>query len=163
VEVLGVDHLYISVSDFARAEAFYDRVMQFLGFKKGDKRVADAPHAHYFNRVTQYTIRPAHAATGPHDPYAPGLHHVCFQVPDRPAVDETFRFLRAAGIDATEPRVYPQYNDDYYATFFSDPDGIRLEVVARSRYRKALVARWDEMRSFLNPFAELKPRTREKT
>jgi catechol 2,3-dioxygenase-like lactoylglutathione lyase family enzyme len=162
LEVVGIDHLYITVSDFARAEIFYDRVMEFLGFRKGDKRIADEPHAHYFNRVLQYTIRPA-KSTAPHDPYAPGLHHVCFQVPDRPAVDAAHRFLRDTGMEATEPRVYPQYNDDYYATFFSDPDGIRLEIVARSRHRKEVAARWEEMRMFLNPVAELHARSPEKS
>lgn len=163
MEGVGLDHLYISVSDFARAEAFYDPLMEFLGFRKGDKVVGGDPHAHYFNRVTQYSIRPAKSAGPRHDPYAPGLHHVCFQVADRPDVDEAFRFLRDAGIEATEPRVYPEYNDDYYATFFPDPDGIRLEIVARSRHRKAIVARWHELRVFLNPFAELAARDREKT
>jgi catechol 2,3-dioxygenase-like lactoylglutathione lyase family enzyme len=159
VDVVGLDHLYIAVSDFGRSEAFYDRVMALLGFRKGDKRIADEPHAHYFNRVMQYTIRPAKRG-GPHDPYAPGLHHVCFQVRDRPAVDEAFRSLRGAGVEATEPRVYPQYHDDYYATFFEDPDGIRLEVVARSRYRRELAERWDELRVFLNPVAELHARAK---
>lgn len=26
-EVIGIDHIYIAVSDMARAEAFYDRVL----------------------------------------------------------------------------------------------------------------------------------------
>jgi hypothetical protein len=26
------------------------------------------------------------------------------------------------------PRLFPQYRPDYYATFFLDPDGFRLEV-----------------------------------
>jgi hypothetical protein len=36
--------------------------------------------------------------------------------------------LNAAGIDATAARCYPEYAPDYWGTFFSDPDGIRLEV-----------------------------------
>jgi catechol 2,3-dioxygenase-like lactoylglutathione lyase family enzyme len=155
LEVLGVDHLYVTVGDFARSEAFYDRLMRYLGFRKGDKRVADEPHAHYFNRVMQYSIRPARVGHVGHDPYAPGLHHVCFQVADRAAVDRAFATLRGWGVEATEPRVYPEYNDDYYATFFTDPDGMRLEIVARSRHRKAIVERWGEMRVFLNPLQEL--------
>ena len=157
-EVIGIDHLYVTVSDLGRSEPFYDRLMRFLGFHKGDKRVADEPHAHYFNRVLQYTIRPAHDRDARHDAYAPGLHHLCFQVADRPAVDAAYAFLRSAGIEASEPALYPQYNDDYYATFFADPDGIRLEIVARSRYRKQLVEDWDELEDFLNPLAALAAR-----
>jgi len=88
----------------------------------------------------------------------PGLHHLCFQVADRAAVDEVCATLRGWGIAATEPQVYPEYNDDYYATFFPDPDGLRLEAVARSRYRKETAARWDETRVFLNPLADLRAR-----
>ena len=31
-EVIGIDHIYIAVTDLDRAEAFYDRVMPVLGF-----------------------------------------------------------------------------------------------------------------------------------
>ena len=37
MEVIGLDHIYLAVSDFARSEAFYDRVMRALGFRKGDR------------------------------------------------------------------------------------------------------------------------------
>ena len=158
VEILGLDHLYITVSDLRRAEAFYDAIMERLGFRKGDSAIGGDPHAHYFNRNLQYTIRPARGATLRHDPYSPGLHHVCFQVPDRRAVDEAYRELSSLGVPASEPREYPEYNDDYYATFFSDPDGIRLEIVARSRIRDEIRSSWSLFRVFLNPLADLRAR-----
>jgi len=159
VEIIGLDHLYVTVSDLARAERFYDPVMEALGFRKGDTRIAGEPHAHYFNRVLQYTIRPAHRA-GAHDPYAPGLHHVCFQVASEDAVREAHDRLRALGVDATPPRHHPEYNPDYYATFFTDPDGIRLEIVARTPYRDEVARRWEDFRTFVNPLADLHDRTR---
>lgn len=157
MEVVGLDHLYLSVSDMARSEAFYDAVMQRLGFRKGDKPIAGEPHAHYFNRSLQLSIRPARGARA-HDPYAPGLHHVCLQLATPSDVDEAAAALRALGVEATEPRLYPEYNPDYYATFFSDPDGIRLELVCRTPYRDELARRWDELGVFLNPLAELRSR-----
>ena len=34
-EIIGIDHLYIAVSDPARSEAFYDKVFRdALGFRK---------------------------------------------------------------------------------------------------------------------------------
>jgi glyoxylase I family protein len=162
MEVVALDHVYVSVADLARSEAFYDRLMRFLGFRKGDKAIAGEPHAHYFNRVLQYTIRPARGGRVGHDPYAPGLHHLCFQVADRASVDRVAAELRAWGVDASAPQIYPEYNDDYYATFFSDPDGLRLEVVARSRHRKETAERWDELRTFLNPLQELRARDAER-
>lgn len=157
MEVLGLDHIYLTVSDMERAERFYDGVMRILGFRKGDKPIAGEPHAHYFNRALQLTIRPARSGAA-HDPYAPGLHHLCLQLPSRADVDAAASALRDRGIPATEPRLYPEYNPDYYATFFTDPDGIRLELVCRTPYRDDLVKHWDEFTTFLNPLADLRSR-----
>lgn len=158
MEVIGLDHLYVTVSDFRRSERFYDALMERLGFRKGDTPIGGAPHAHYFNRHMQYSIRPAHDPSSRHDPYAPGLHHVCFQVRDRAAVDRAFGHCRELGIDASAPRLFPEYAPDYYATFFSDPDGVRLEIVARRSHRDAIVRDWDRFETFLNPVQHLRDR-----
>jgi glyoxylase I family protein len=159
VEVLGLDHIYLSVSDLARSECFYDPVMRLLGFRKGDKPIAGEPHAHYFNRALQVSLRPARSST-PHDPYAPGLHHLCLQLPGRADVDAAADALRALSIDVSPPRLYPEYHPDYYATFFDDPDGLRFELVCRTPYRDGLVEHWHELTTFLNPWAELQARKR---
>lgn len=157
MEIIGVDHIYLAVSDFETSERFYDEVMQLLGFRKGDKRIGGDPHAHYFNKVLQLSIRPA-KSSAQHDSYAPGLHHLCLQVATRDDVDETASILQSIGIDATESRVYPEYNPDYYATFFEDPDGIRHEVVARTPARDYIVNHWAEFDVFLNPVAAMRAR-----
>src|SRR4029453_7776583 len=133
--------LYVTVSDLARSIAFYDPVMRLLGFRKGTKAIAGEPHAHYFTAEVQYSLRPARSPVA-HDPYAPGLHHVCFRVPTNADVDAAARELRALGIAATEPALYPEYADDYYATFFTDPDGLRLEIVALRRQRVLIRDHW---------------------
>src|SRR5262245_66401551 len=40
LEVSGVDHIYVAVSDLVRSVAFYDPVMRLLGFRKGTKTIA---------------------------------------------------------------------------------------------------------------------------
>jgi catechol 2,3-dioxygenase-like lactoylglutathione lyase family enzyme len=150
IDVTHLDHVYLAVSDLARAEAFYDPVMRLLGFKKGTFAIGGERHLHYFNRVTQYSLRPARSA-GPHDPYAPGFHHLCFRVGSRGAVDEAAAGLQALGVPATVPAHYPEYADDYYATFFTDPDGLRLEIVAQRRGRTLVQARWAELTEFEDP------------
>jgi catechol 2,3-dioxygenase-like lactoylglutathione lyase family enzyme len=77
--------------------------------------------------------------------FAPGFHHLCLQLRDEAEVDAAYTKLRALGLDATEPRLYPVYFEDYYATFFEDPDGIRLELVNRRARRNEIVARWEEL------------------
>ncbi len=150
VEVVGLDHLYLTVADVARSEPFYDTVFGLLDFRKMDAAIGGDPHRHYFNRVMQISIRQAKTVV-PHGPYAPGLHHVCFQVADKTAVDRFHALAAGKGIAATAPAAYPQYADDYYATFLTDPDGLRFEIVARRVRRKLTAERWDELTDWLNP------------
>lgn len=151
IGVTAVDHIYVAVTDIARAEAFYDVVMKLLGFRKGTTPIAGERHLHYFNPVTQYTIRPARPTGRAHDAYSPGLHHLCFCVGTPAEVDLLAQALRAAGVDASAPQIYPEYAEDYYATFFCDPDGIRLEVVAHRRLRSLIRDQWDELTEFEDP------------
>jgi glyoxylase I family protein len=153
-DVTGIDHLYVAVSDLDRSIAFYDPVMRLLGFKRGNFPIAGERHVHYFNRETQYTIRPAHTPGARHDPYAPGLHHLCFRVPTRLDVDAIATELAVLGVAASAPRTYPEYADDYYATFFSDPDGLRLEIVALRRMRTLVCERWNELTEWEDPVSK---------
>jgi len=150
IEITAVDHIYVCVTDLDRAERFYDGVMALLGFRKGIRPIGGADHFHYFNKVTQYSIRPARTPDA-HEPYRAGLHHYCFRVASRAQVDEAAAGLRALGVEASEPRLYPEYADDYYATFFEDPDGLRLEIVAHRRMRTLVAERWEELTEFENP------------
>jgi catechol 2,3-dioxygenase-like lactoylglutathione lyase family enzyme len=157
LEVTGLDHVYLAVSNFDESERFYDGVMKALGFKKGDSAIGGERHAHYFNRYLQVSIRPARTLTK-HDCYAPGLHHLCLRLPDPASIDAAARELSALGVRVTEPRLYPEYADDYYATFFEDPDGVRLELVALRQRRRDVVEKWEQLRDFLNPFERLRER-----
>ena len=142
--VLGIDHVYISVRDLALSERFYDSVLvDALGHEKATAPIGGDPHVHYINRHFSLALRPARAVA-PHDPYAAGLHHFCFRVDDEAAVDRVVASLAAASIAASAPRLYPEYAPDYYATFLSDPDGVRLEVTnfrAERRARYAMSSR----------------------
>lgn len=129
-----VHHIDLSVSDLARARTFYQRVLGFLGYAIGEDygargqdydlrtdagfssigiRVSEGPHAHRA-----------------HDRYAPGLHHLAWTAASRADVDALHALL--LDMDATvldAPADYPQYGAGYYAVFFADPDGLKLEFV----------------------------------
>ena len=143
VEVIGIDHVYVTVRDLLRSEAFYDRALTVLGYRKVSSTIAGDPHVHYYNRQFGFSLRPARSGTADHDPYAPGLHHFCFRVVDETVVDRAATELRAAGIDVTEPRYYPEYAADYYATFFVDPDGVRLEITNFRQIRRRRLFDWE--------------------
>ena len=141
-EVTGIDHVYIAVSDLSRSEAFYDRVMlQVLGFRKNTFIVGGDPHIQYFNRHFGFVLRPCRTSAR-HDPYAPGLHHFCFRVDSIADVRTVAKALRALNVDATEAEHHPQYAPDYWATFWSDPDGLRLEVTNYRQERRARHDHW---------------------
>ncbi len=154
-EILGVDHIYLSVAEFERSRIFYDRLMKSLGFRKGTFPVGGEPHCHYYNRNFQITIRPARSRGSNHDSYSPGLHHLSLRVANRAAVDDVGRRLRAMGITIEGPRLWPEYSTDYYAVFFSDPDGIRLEVMNHVEHRKTVRRLWNQLEGFINPLDRL--------
>ena len=143
VDVIGIDHIYIAVRELVRSEAFYDLVMEILGFRKKPSTIAGSPHVHYFNRHFGFSLRPALPGTADHDPYAPGLHHFCFRVADEASVDHAFAELTGVGLTATDPRHYPEYAPDYYGTFFNDPDGVRLEITNFRRDRRLRMYQWE--------------------
>jgi catechol 2,3-dioxygenase-like lactoylglutathione lyase family enzyme len=136
---MGMDAL-IEVHDAAEL----DRALA-LDFRRGDAPIGGDPHRHYWNRALQVSIRPARSAGVRHDAYAPGLHHLCLQLRNPGELDAAYAKLCALGVSVTPPRLYPEYNADYYASFFEDPDGIRFELVARKARRDEIVARWEEV------------------
>ena len=140
--VAGIDRIYITVSDLNRSEAFYDIVLlQLLEFRKNKFTLDGEPHIQYFNRHFGYVLRPSHR-TLPHDAFAPGLHHFCLRVNSIEDVVAVSARLRDAGIDASAAKNYPEYAPDYWATYFADPDGIRLEVTNYRQERRERHDNW---------------------
>jgi len=144
-EIIGIDHIYLTVRDLAASRRFYDAVMQAFGFRSGSFQIGGDPHASYYNRHFGFVLRPARSAA-PHDPYSAGLHHLCFRVDTADDVSAVAAALRAGGITVTEPRLYPQYAPDYFAVFFDDPDGIRLEVTNYRAERRERHDHWERVR-----------------
>jgi len=142
--IIGIDHVYISVSDLARSEAFYDRAfVTALGFRKTRFALGGDPHIQYFNRHFGFVIRPAWSEAA-HDPHAPGLHHFCLRVESIGDVEAAAAALKAAGLNAGPARHHPEYAGDYWAVFFEDPDGIRLEITNYRKERRARHDHWDD-------------------
>ena len=143
-EVVGIDHIYLTVSELGPSEAFYDRLLvTTLGFRKSLFQLNGDPHVNYYNRHFGVVLRPARAGAARHDPYASGLHHLCLRVDSAADVDRVAHALTAAGITTSAPQLYPDYAPDYYATFLEDPDGIRLEITNFRDERRQRMQHWD--------------------
>jgi catechol 2,3-dioxygenase-like lactoylglutathione lyase family enzyme len=126
-DVIGIDHIYVTVSDMRVSERFYDAVMGALGFRKNEFVIGGDKHIQYYNRHFGYVLRPARSLRN-HDPYAPGFHHFCLRVASENDVRDAAKKLEEANIPVSAPALYSEYAPDYFAVFLSDPDGIRLEI-----------------------------------
>lgn len=142
IEVIGIDHIYITVTHVPRSESFYDLfLLQTLGFRKNTFVLGGDLHVQYFNRQFGYVLRPSQNP-GIHDAYAPGIHHLCFRVESVADVVAVAEQLQGKGIDATAAKRFPEYAPDYWATFLNDPDGMRLEVTNYRQERRDRHDHW---------------------
>ena len=140
--VVGIDHLVLSVGDLARSRAFYARVLGFLGFKL---TYDGGGFVGWSNGKTLFWIAQADSA-GAKRRYRKGdigFHHYAFELASRKAVDELGAFLAEIGAEVPDPPDSYNGDDKYYAVFFHDHDGMRLEAMhyGPARKRKRVKAR----------------------
>lgn len=127
-----VHHIDLTVTDKMRSRAFYDAVLGFLGYR----RSTDYDHGGDWDREGEpfHSIGIVEArgegATRAHDRASPGLHHLEWTAESRGDVDALHNLLRSIGATILDaPADYPRYGPTYYAVFFADPDGLKLEYV----------------------------------
>ncbi len=138
VRVTGIDHLVISVGNFEKSKSFYAPLMEFLGFDV--EAEYDGSMMGWQNGKTLFWIAVADAKGKKHK-YRKGdigFHHYAFSAPKD--VDALQDFLTEQGAEIVDPA--GEYYDDYYAVFFLDPDGMKLEGMRYGeRHEKAARAR----------------------
>ena len=119
--VVGIDHISIRVSDYEKSKAFYARLFAFLGFELSDDYGTTIG---WTNGRTRYWIAPAEGRKT-HRIGDVGFHHYAFELRNRKDVDALQSFLEKDKVRIVDPAA--EYYDDYYAVFFLDPDGLKLE------------------------------------
>ena len=128
-----IHHIDLTVRDPTASLAFYEAVLGFMGYKLAreapDGFDFEARTAHGFVSVGLVRARPP-GHDRPHDRYAPGLHHIAWHAQSRNDVDALHALLCTRGHEVLDaPAEYPEYGPGYYAVFFADPDGLKLEFV----------------------------------
>lgn len=130
----GLHHLDLVVSSLERSLPLYRELLRPLGYTSADAVVGERGEAVWYldgeGVGASVSLREAQSeAAAPYDRYAVGLHHLAFEAESREAVDERLAWAKAQGLEIeNEPQEWP-YVPGYYAGFFHDPDGIKLEVV----------------------------------
>jgi len=120
--VMILDHITVTVSDFERSKAFYERALQPLG-------------------ITVMFQFPGGAGLGKGRPQfwinggATGAQraHIAFAAANRTEVDAFYAAaIAAGGKDNGKPGVRPQYHPNYYGAFVLDADGYNVEAVCHA-------------------------------
>ena len=117
-----IDHVGIQCADIAASADFYDAVLAPLGGKG----------------IMDFGVAIGYGTPG-HPDFWIGTHqtgegfresHLAFSAPSRDAVRAFFEAAGALGAEVLhEPRVWPEYHENYYGAFVRDPDGNNVEAV----------------------------------
>ncbi len=127
IDINGVAHVILTVSDFPRSRAFYARLLPAFGMKP----VFDGPKFTYFvGARTAIGIEPCDEAHRGERfvQQRVGLHHLCLRARSRDDVDRTAALLREMDATIVRAPTDGSWAPGYYSVLFEDPDGIRLEV-----------------------------------
>lgn len=125
-----INHLDLTVVDFGRSVVFYDSILRELGYECSTE---------YQGEVPNWTLRQGPASTSiglheakslaAHNRYTAGFHHLAFHASSRGEVDAMYALVLSIGGTVLDAPAEYDYTPGYYAVFFSDPDGLKLELV----------------------------------
>ncbi|MCW5891549.1 MAG: VOC family protein [bacterium] len=127
MEINGIAHVFLTVSDFPACQKFYRALLPQLGMRP----VIDAEVMLYcVGGRTALGIQPAadEFAAARFDQRRPGLHHLCFRARERADVDAVYALVRDLGATIVHPPEDGAWAPGYYSLLFEDPVGTRLEI-----------------------------------
>jgi catechol 2,3-dioxygenase-like lactoylglutathione lyase family enzyme len=132
VRSTGIHHVDIVVSSIERSLPFYRDLLGPLGWHgvsevQGERRETIW---YLWGPGSSLGVREALSSReAPFDRYEVGLHHIAFEAVSRATVDERAAWLIAQGAEIESGPEEYWYSPGYYAVFFYDPDGMKLEIV----------------------------------
>jgi catechol 2,3-dioxygenase-like lactoylglutathione lyase family enzyme len=123
-------HLGINVPDLPAAKRYYDALMPLVGFEPffhADDEFAYKPAD---NKPGTYLFFYPATRPGEYSPQRTGLQHLAFIVRRRSLVHTVHEHVvRMGGTVIHPPQHFAEYPGHYYATFWYDPFGLKLEAV----------------------------------
>jgi lactoylglutathione lyase len=122
-------HIFLGVSDFERALAFYQPLMQVLGLQQ---RFCERERPWAGWQTSPQQPRPLFLIGSPFDrlAHAPGNGQMVAWLAERRAVVRQAHAVALAHGGRCEglPGLRPEYHPHYYGAYFRDPDGNKLCV-----------------------------------
>lgn len=127
VEINGIAHVILSVSNWEACRDFYEKLLSFFGMT----RTFDGEEMMYFvggrTALGISKCAPEHE----HERFVqtrPGLHHLCFRVRDAQAVRAVHEFLLSINATIVHGPEEGRWAPGYFSVLFEDPIGTRIEV-----------------------------------
>lgn len=124
------DHIDLRVKNRAKAQDFYAQLLPALGFASDDSgeewgQFQTPESSGVATEFFGFTEDPNHR---------PNESRIAFWAESRAEVDRVAQVVKnAGGLKIEGPQIWPEYTPGYYALFFEDPDGNKLEVCHRER------------------------------
>jgi glyoxylase I family protein len=126
----ALHHVDLVVSSIERSLPFYRELLAPLGFHRISEVEGERGETIWYLSGAGCSIGLREAQSEHrYDRYAVGLHHLALDAGSRAAVDERADWLRARGAEIESGPEEYAYSPGYYAVFFYDPDGIKLEIL----------------------------------
>jgi glyoxylase I family protein len=132
----GINHLALTVTKLEQSSGFYDKVLGLAGYTRQEvpeatQQLMKTPLLAWTSANGAITMRSAKGENlrKPHDRTAPGLNHLALTAESRAEVDRMHDLLKEIGAHILDPPAEYPYFPGYYAIYFADPDGIKLEFV----------------------------------
>ena len=128
----GFHHVDLVVSSILRSLPFYRELLEPLGWHRVGEVEGERGETIWYISGPGSSLGLRQAQTPseePFDRYRVGVHHLAFEAATRRDVDERADWLRGRGISIESGPEEYWYIPGYYAVFFYDPDGIKLEIV----------------------------------
>ncbi len=120
------DHIDLRVAEMAAAKEFYGQLLPALGFSEGsgdDEWQTYQPPGENLEAFFGFTIDPRHQ---------PNENRIAFWAESRAELERLAEVVRQAGGRNIEgPELCREYSPGYYAIFFEDPSGNKLEICFR--------------------------------
>ena len=128
---MGIHHVDLVVSSVERSLPFYRELLGPLGWHGISEVEGERGETIWYlsGRDCSIGLREAQSEAQEYDRYSVGLHHLAVEAYSRAVVDDRADWLRSQGAEIESGPEEYHYIPGYYAVFFYDPDGMKLEIV----------------------------------